>query len=99
MRSITLGTLANSTLCVGAPAIVSVYASDDNRVFTLLKSVTLDVATRFSRDPLIVDVDFGKIDTSARYVKFVAVNPGCVPEGFAREGAPTWMYFDEVIIN
>ena len=99
LRSITLGTLANSTLCVGAPAIVSVYASDDNRVFTLLKSVTLDVATRFSRDPLIVDVDFGKIDTSARYVKFMAVNPGCVPEGFAREGAPTWMYFDEVIIN
>ena len=99
ISSIALGSLANSTLCVAAPAVVSAYVSNDNKVFSLLKSVAVDKEARFSINPRILDIDFGKINVSARYVKFVAVNSGCIPEGYAREGAPTWLYFDEIIIN
>ena len=99
ISSIALGSLANSTLCVAAPAVVSAYVSNDNKVFSLLKSVAVDKEARFSINPRILDIDFGKINASARYVKFVAVNSGCIPEGYAREGAPTWLYFDEIIIN
>lgn len=99
ISTITLGSLANSALCVAAPAMVSAYVSSDNHGYTLVKSVALDKSARFSRDPKVIEIDFGKIHVNARYVKFVAVNSGCIPDGFAREGSPTWLYFDEIIVK
>ena len=100
ISKITLGTLANSTLCVAAPAVVCAYTSTDGRNFALLRSVALDKETRFAREARIIDVSIEPDSvTTARYVKFVAVNSGSVPAGYAREGSPTWLYFDELIIE
>lgn len=100
ISKITLGTLANSTLCVAAPAVVCAYTSTDGRNFALLRSVALDRETRFSREAQVIDVNFAcESGTTARYVKFVALNSGSIPAGYAREGSPTWLYFDEIAIE
>lgn len=100
LGSVKLGTLSNSHICIAAPRKVSVYTSVDGSNFDLLKTVELPDDIVWHKGALITDIDFGDLgSTSARYLKFEAENPGVVPDGFARATAPTWIYFDEVIIN
>lgn len=100
VKNITLGTISNSHICVASPRKVSVYGSHDGTDYTLLSTVELPDEIVFHKGAKITDIDFGQLDgTETRYVKFVAENPGRIPDGYARATAPTWMYFDEVIIN
>lgn len=98
VKEISLGTLAHSDICVAAPSHIYVYSSDDGQAYTLRRSIVVPDETVFHRQAKIVDIDCG-FNADARYIKFVAVNPGCIPDGYAREGTPTWMYFDEISVN
>lgn len=100
VSSIVLGTLANSHICVAAPRKVSVYGSTDGKEFSLINTVELPDDIVFHKGAKITDVDLSVSGpTPARYLRFEAVNPGVIPDGFARATTPTWMYFDEVIIK
>lgn len=99
IHDIKLGTLIHSDICIAAPKQIYVYTSDNGTAFTLRRTVDVPDALIYHKQAKIVDIDCGGFDADARFVKFVAVNPGCVPDGLAREGTPTWMYFDEIAIR
>lgn len=99
LNSIKLGTVAHTDICIAAPEKISVYVSNDGENFTHLKTVSLPHEMVFAKKAHIYNVNLGNFDTEARYVKFAAVNPGNIPSGFARDGAATWMYFDEIMID
>ena len=99
LSQISLGAIAHSMICVALPPTLYVYTSQNGRSFTLLKQIDTPTDEVFAEENTKVELDCGSIDVQARYVKFVAINPGCVPQGYARDGTPTWMYFDEITIN
>ena len=99
LSQISLGAIAHSMICVVAPKTVYVYTSQNGRSFTLLKEIETPEENVFAEENTRYEIDCGAIDVDARYVKVVAVSPGCIPEGYARDGTPTWMYFDEITIN
>lgn len=98
VSKVSLGTLVHSDICIAAPLHIYVYTSADGQDFTLQRSIDMPAETIYHKHAKILDIDCG-FNADARYIKFVAVNPGCVPDGYAREGAPTWMYFDEIAVN
>lgn len=99
LSQISLGAIAHSMICVALPPTLYVYTSQNGRSFTLLKQIDTPTDEVFAEENTKVELDCGSIDVQARYIKFVAINPGCVPQGYARDGTPTWMYFDEITIN
>lgn len=99
VNEISLGTLVHSDICIAAPKQIYVYTSENGTAFTLQRTVDIPDELIYHKQVRIVDIDCGGFKADARYVKLVAVNPGCVPDGLAREGAPTWMYFDEIAIK
>lgn len=98
ISKVSLGTLVHSDICVAAPACVYVYTSSDGTSYTLDASVQIENDLIYHKRAKVFNIECDDINTTARYVKVVAVNPGCVPDGFAREGTATWMYFDEIMI-
>lgn len=99
VSSVQLGTLVHSDICVAAPRHIYVYTSPNATSFTLAGEVTLDDETVYYKKARVLDIDLPIKPTEARYIKVVAVNPGRIPDGFAREGTATWMYFDELKVN
>lgn len=100
ISSVTLGALAHADLCVAAPRCVYVYTSDNGSVYTMQGQLPLTDDLVFHKSARVLNLDCPlNNNTIARYVKFVAINPGCIPDGMAREGSPTWMCFDEIAIN
>lgn len=99
LKQISLGAFSNNMVCMAAPHTVYVYVSENGTSYTLLKELKTPKDDIFAKDSKKIELDCGKIDVKARYVKFVAINPGCIPQGYARDGQRTWMYFDEVTIK
>lgn len=99
IHGISLGAFANSDICISAPLEVFVYTSDNGTSFRLLKKIEVPADKIYARGANRIELDCGPVDTKARYVRFVAVNPGHIPEGLPRETAPTWMYFDEISVR
>lgn len=99
INGVKLGTLGFSHTCVAMPENVEIYGSTDGEKYTLLSMVETPQELIFAKEPTIHDIDFGTLDTEARYLKFKAKNPGRIPEGYARNGAVTWLYFDEVMVE
>ena len=100
VRSISLGCIANSHICVASPRRVSVFASADGINFDHLNTVELTDDIIYHKGAKITDIALGEFDDlQTQYIKVVAENPGVIPDGYARATAPTWMYFDEIIIN
>ena len=99
IKGAKLGTMAFSHMCVVMPENVELYGSSDGENYNLLASSQIPAELIFAKDPTKYDVDFGQIDSNARYIKVKAKSPGHIPEGFARNGNPSWIYFDELIIE
>lgn len=99
VNNITLGTLVHSDICVAAPSAVYVYTSQDGNAYTLQRTISVDPALVYHKQAKVVNLTCNNLGANARYVKLLAVNPGCVPDGYAREGTPTWMYFDELSVD
>lgn len=98
LNNVKLGTIANTQICVVMPESVELYGSADGENYELLSKVKIPGSLVYAKESTQHDIDFGPQDSDVRYLKFVAKNPGRIPEGFAREGALTWLYFDEVIV-
>lgn len=94
-----LGTLGTSDICVAMPASVEMYGSEDGENFSLIAVGEVPENLTYVKKPTKYDIDFGKVDANARYVKYVAKNPGRIPDGYPRANNPSWLYFDEIIIN
>lgn len=99
IEKVNLGTLVHSDICIAAPRHIYVYTSPNDTSFKLAGEIALDDATIYNKDARILNVDLPIDPTEARFVKVVAVNPGRVPDGYAREGTATWMYFDEINVQ
>lgn len=98
VKGVKLGTLGFSHTCVAMPESVNVYGSTDGENYTLMATSVTPEELVFHKEPLRHDIDFGDMDGKVRYLKVVAKNPGKVPAGYAREGALTWLYFDELTV-
>jgi hexosaminidase len=99
IHNISLGVLAHSGLCIAAPKCIYVYTSKNGTSFDLIKTINFSDDEVYAKQATILNPNCGDLETSARFVKFVAINPGAVPDGFPREGTATWMYFDEITIE
>ncbi len=99
VREVSLGTLVNSDICIAAPHRILLYTSPDGKAFTLASDVKVPEALTFAHPEKIEDIELFSGNARARYLKVVALNPGGIPDGMAREGAPTWMYFDELTVR
>ena len=99
VRTIKLGVLANANMNAALPARVQVQAAGDDGKFKTIKTIEIPENERFPLNAEVTDLDFGKIKTKARFLRFVADNGGNVPDGMPRECNATWLYFDEVIVN
>ena len=94
-----LGTIAASQICVAMPEYVELFTSEDGENYEPVSKVVLPENYIFANEPLHYDVNFGEVNSNARYLKVYAKNPGNIPFGLAREAAPSWLYFDEIIVD
>lgn len=100
INSVKLGVLVNSDICVAAPLGFYLYGSDDGNSFHCVARQSVSPEEVFAHPARIMDIDFSlPADTRARYLKVKAVSPGAIPDGMAREGAQTWICFDEITVN
>ncbi|MBD5193162.1 MAG: family 20 glycosylhydrolase [Bacteroidales bacterium] len=99
VNTVAVGTLVDPDLCVAAPAIIELYASNDGTDYTLIDTISYDPATYFRPGNNRLESTFNANLDSARYLRIRATNPGRIPDGMAREGTPTWIYFDEITVR
>ena len=94
-----LGSLVASQICVALPSSVELYGSEDGESFYPLSTVTTPEEIIYTKLPTNHEIDFGNLDSNARYLKVIAKNPGNIPSGYARGGAKSWLYFDELTVE
>ncbi|MCH5241370.1 MAG: family 20 glycosylhydrolase [Muribaculaceae bacterium] len=94
-----LGSLVASQICVALPSSVELYGSEDGESFYPLSTVDTPEEIIYTKLPTNHEIDFGNLDTNARYLKVIAKNPGNIPSGYARGGAKSWLYFDELTLE
>lgn len=94
-----LGSLVASQICVALPSSVELYGSEDGESFYPLSTVATPEEIIYTKLPTNHEIDFGNLDTNARYLKVIAKNPGNIPSGYARGGAKSWLYFDELTVE
>lgn len=94
-----IGSIAAAQICVALPRYMELYSSEDGNDYKLVSVVEIPEELIYNKLPMKYDIDFGALDTNARYMKFMAKNPGRIPAGAARGGAKSWLYFDEVMID
>lgn len=99
VREVRAGILVNSDICVAAPRRLYLYAAGDNGRFRYVAEYEMPEDEVYAHPARIIDADFGHLDIEVRYLKVTAAAPGTIPDGMAREGAATWMYFDEITVN
>lgn len=99
ISEVNLGCLVNSDICIAAPKDLYLYTSDNGSNWQLVSTIANGADDIYIHPQRIVDYSFDGLDISARYLKVVAVNPGIIPDGYAREGTPSWLYFDEISVK
>ncbi|MCC8118270.1 MAG: family 20 glycosylhydrolase [Bacteroidales bacterium] len=100
ITKVTLGALGNANLCIAFPRQVKLYGAGDDWNFHLIGSISWPTSKLYPTDALTHDYDFSLFTANGvRYIRIEATNPGPVPDGMPREGAPTWICFDEIMIN
>ncbi|MCH5232950.1 MAG: family 20 glycosylhydrolase [Muribaculaceae bacterium] len=99
INNATLGTIGFTDICVAMPESVELLISNDGINFTSLAQIEMPEELIWTKENQKKDLDFKNLNTEGRFVKIKAKNPGKIPEGFARDGNNTWLYFDEFIID
>ncbi len=97
--SVSLGVLVNSDICIGASPALYLYVSDNGKSYRLAGECHVGKDIMWTHPAQVLDVDFGSLDTQGRYIRITAISPGAVPDGMAREGTPSWIYFDEISVR
>lgn len=99
IENVNLGTLGSSHFCVAMPESVEIYGSENGEDYALMATLATPEELVFAKEPTVYEYSANKLGGKARYLKVKAKNPGKVPAGYAREGAKTWVYFDEIKVN
>ena len=81
------------------PKQLEIYTSTDGKTFSLLTTITNQVATTNYDSKEIQKLTATVNTTTARYIKFKAINFGTVPEWHPGKGGQTWIFCDELIIE
>ncbi|MCH5238566.1 MAG: hypothetical protein J1E95_12375, partial [Muribaculaceae bacterium] len=97
--NVRLGALGFSQVCVALPENVELYGSTDGENYALLATENVPEDMVYVKDATVYDMNFNKLGSKARYLKVKAKNPGNIPAGLPREGAKTWLYFDEISVD
>lgn len=97
--NVRLGALGFSQVCVALPENVELYGSTDGENFALWATENVPEEMVYVKDATVYDMNFNKLGSKARYLKVKAKNPGNIPAGLPREGAKTWLYFDEISVD
>lgn len=99
IRTVRLGTINNRGMAAHAPRRVSIEYSTDGQQYKALASRDFTPAKCFAYGIFTSEIGFENLDTEARYLRFTLLNPGVCPAGHTREGQPTWIYLDELIVE
>ena len=99
VNNVNLGGIAFSHICVALPENVEIYGSEDGEDYALMANASTPQDIIFAKESTRREYNLNNLDQKVRYIKVKAKNPGRIPEGFARAGAPTWIYFDEISVN
>jgi len=82
------------------PSLFEVYASDDNKNFTLVgKGKKNELTAEELPRKIICDFFLSNANPKARYVKVVLKNFGVIPSGLPGAGHKSWLFADEIEIN
>lgn len=99
VRRVRLGTINNRGMAAHTPRHVSVEYSADGQQYKALASRDFTTAECFAYGIFTGEISFENLDAEARYLRFTLLNPGICPAGHTREGQPTWIYLDELIVE
>ncbi|MBK8342226.1 MAG: discoidin domain-containing protein [Bacteroidetes bacterium] len=81
------------------PSVLEIYVSDDGKKFTLLTTIKNTVAADNYDSKEIQNMTTTFPATTARYIKFKAINYGTVPDWHPGKGGNSWIFCDEVWVN
>ena len=84
---------------VWMPSVLEIYVSDDGKKFTLLTTIKNTVAADNYDSKEIQNLTTTFPATTARYIKFKAINYGTVPDWHPGKGGNSWIFCDEVWVN
>ena len=99
IHHIMLGSITNFGMGVHKPSKIEVKISTDNQEYISIAKKEYDNNDIFVTDTHIDDILFDNLNSKARYIKIEFTNPGKCPSNHTRAGSPTWVYFDEILIN
>lgn len=98
VRSISGRFLQNTFDWILSPQKVLIYSSTDGVHFKLEKTQTLYPDFRISGN-IINPFSINDLQIKTRYLKFVAENPGALPEWHPSKGNPSFIFMDEIVIE
>ena len=87
------------------------YLKDINNWIWLPKQIDVEISTNGIKYKKLATVESEKIEqsprqliinfkkTKAQFIKITATNPGNIPSGNPGSGEPSWLFFDEIIID
>lgn len=93
---VVLGTITNYGMAVHKPRSIRLFVSDDNRTFRPAGVIRHTDEEIFREGIRTEDETFEGLNTRARYLKVVLVNPGKCPPDHVRPGSPVSVYIDEI---
>ena len=99
INQVILGAITNFGMGAHKPQSIEIYGSDNNKDFDFISKIEFTPEEVFIKSTHIDDILFDNLETKARYIQVRFINPGLCPEFHTRAGMPTWVYFDEIIIN
>lgn len=98
ISSFNMSCLQNSYSWILMPAKVMVYSSDDGINYTLLKEIP-NAADPKAEGAVIANFSSTFSNTSARYLKIVAVSQGDLPKWHHAAGNKSFIFADEIVIE
>ena len=97
--SVGAGFLQDVRSWIWMPKQLEVYVSNDGKNFTLLTTINNLVSSSDYNSKEIQNLTAEVQLTTARYVKFKAINFGTIPNWHPGKGGNTWVFCDEIWIK
>lgn len=99
INSVSLGAIHNYGMRVNLPSNVQVSVSNDGKTYRIIGNTEKHNVSMLTPGFLVKDLNLKGINTKARYVRLHVTNPGPCIKGHIKEGTPSWVKFDEIIIE
>lgn len=99
IHTVELGTISDYGMGVHLPERLLLSVSDDGVNFKEVARKENGKDEIFARGIHTGKISFTDLNLEGRYLKVAFTNPGKCPEGHVRQGQPTWVYFDEIVVE